>query len=182
MLEAGGLPLLVRVYRNLTTGAPAREVTIACNAAHQANFERLLPIPAVVDRWPEHGPLGGMLTGFEAMRAPRIFVAAGDAPLLDAALVQRLAAAWKSGDECVVPQTCASGFPRLEPLAALYDRAAFLREGSALLRAGRGAVVRVIERLRTRIIAAESARTFANINTPADYAALLEELSAAAER
>ncbi|MDQ2907809.1 MAG: molybdenum cofactor guanylyltransferase [Candidatus Eremiobacteraeota bacterium] len=172
MLDVGGVPLLVRVYRNLTSGVQVREIALACNAARSAELGALLPIPIVVDRWPRCGPLGGMLSGFDAMRARRIFVAAGDAPFVDAALMQRLVAAWEDGDECVVPQTGAAGLSRLEPLAALYDRAAFLREGHAVLREGQAAVVGVIERLRTRTITTENARTFTNVNTPAEYGAL----------
>jgi molybdopterin-guanine dinucleotide biosynthesis protein A len=47
-----------------------------------------------------------------------------------------------------------------------------LRVGFPLLRAGRGALRAVIDRLQARAFAAPDARMLANVNTPADYAAL----------
>jgi len=178
MLDAGGVPLLTRVYRNLTSGAPAREVALGCSAANQATFAALLPIPIIVDRSAGRGPLGGMLTAFAAMRARRVFVAAGDAPFVDEKLVQRLAAAWEDGDECVVPQSIVAGSPTIEPLAALYDRMALLREGPEVLRSCGGAVHVAVQRLRARTVPNENPRTFTNVNTPFEYAALLHALSA----
>ena len=61
-------------------------------------------------------------------RAQRIFAVAGDAPLVTAPLVETLLQARRDGDEAVVPEHDG----RLEPLAALYERAALLRKaGSA---------------------------------------------------
>jgi len=173
MLDAGGVPLLARVYRNLVGDAPTREVALACNATNQTTIAALLPVPIIIDRWPKRGPLGGMLTGFEAMHAPWMFVAAGDLPFVDAALMHRLAAAWHAGDECVIPQSSVAGSSiTLEPLAALYDRMAFLREGSEVLRKDGGAVHSVVQRLRARLVTNVDPRTFTNVNTSFDYAAL----------
>jgi len=176
MLDAGGVPLLTRVYLNLTSDAPGREVALGCSAANQAPFAALLPIPIIVDRSAGRGPLGGMLTAFAVMRSRRVFVAAGDAPFVDAQLVQRLTSAWEDGDECVVPQSVVAGSPTIEPLAALYDRIALLREGPEVLRSGGGAVHIAVQQLRARTVPNEDPRIFTNVNTPLEYAALLRAL------
>jgi molybdopterin-guanine dinucleotide biosynthesis protein A len=54
----------------------------------------------------------------------------------------------------------------LEPLCALYDRAAFLRTAQASQ--GSTAVVRVVERLRHRRVRFPDDRALTNINEPAD--------------
>jgi len=168
-LTAGELPLLARVYRNL---APGRETWLAVKAALPPELEALVPAPAAVDRWAMRGPLAGMLTTLAQMRSRWVFTAAGDAPLLDGAFIDALCAAREAGDEAVVPVRTVDGAAAYEPLAAMYDRLAFLRAGLPVLRSGRGAVRLVLERMRVRVYAAADARLFTNVNTPDDYAAL----------
>ena len=170
-LDVGDLPMLVRVYRNLTANAPPRETVLSCKATLPAALDALLPIPAVVDRWSRRGPLGGLLSTMARMRARWVFASAGDAPFIDAAFVARLAAARVTGDEAVVPAHLRDGRRQLEPLAALYDRLAFLREGFPLLRTGRGKLQLVIDRLAARVVDVDDPRLFANVNTPGDYEA-----------
>ena len=143
------------------------------NAA--ADVDALVPAPAVVDRWTKRGPLGGICTTMAQMRSPWIFASAGDAPYLDAAFVAKLAARRAAGDEAVVPVHDEEGKPMLEPLAALYDRLAFLREGVGILRSGRGALRLVIDRLRTQFVPVDDPRAFANVNTRTEYRTLGSE-------
>ena len=97
-------------------------------------------------------------------------VTAGDAPRVTAAIAAELAAAWVPGIEAVVPEN-AEG--RLEPLCALYDRAAFLAAGPAVLRAS-GGVAAVVEHLQAMRVRLSDERVFASVNTPADRRAILE--------
>ncbi len=160
-LDAGGVPLLVRVHRNV---APGRPVVIAAPDLAPELAARI-DAPIVGERGPKRGPLGGLLAAFAAVRAPWAFAVAGDAPLVDAVWIDRLAAAREAGDEAVVPRHPDG---RVEPLAALYDVAAYLREGAAELEAS-GALHKVAARLRTRYVEIDDPRIFANINTPEDY-------------
>ncbi len=173
------LPLIVRVYRNVC-GAPgtAREIVVAGKATFPAHIDARLPVPIVVDRWNRRGPLAGLLTAMGQMQARFVFAVAGDAPFVDDAFIQtlnrrRLAGCGEARDvEAVVPIRERGGQRQIEPLAALYDRLAFVREGLPVLRSGRGSLRVVIARLRTRFVPMEDARAFTNVNTPADYAAL----------
>ncbi|MBV8150243.1 MAG: molybdenum cofactor guanylyltransferase [Candidatus Eremiobacteraeota bacterium] len=175
-LAAGDVPMIVRVYRNTSAG---RVTFISTRTTFPPEIDALLDCPMVVDRWARRGPLCGMLSAMPEMPTPLVFAVAGDAPLIDAAFIERVAQAWRPGDEAVVPARLRDGREQLEPLAALYDRRAFLREGPPVLEDGDGGVLSVLARLRVRKIAldpADAERVLVNVNTPSEYAALAERL------
>jgi molybdopterin-guanine dinucleotide biosynthesis protein A len=78
-------------------------------------------------------------------------------------VLERLAAAWQAGDEAAVPRHQAG----IEPLAALYDRLAVLREGARLRRLGRRAMRDLVASLATRFVPLEE-RHFCNANEVSD--------------
>src|SRR5579875_2539016 len=165
-LRVGDLPMTVRVFRNVSDG---RETFISCKGAFPREIDELLPCPMVVDHWPLRGPLSGMLSTFAKMSSPLVFAVAGDAPFVTGAFIERLAREWNEGDEALVPIHATDEKEIMEPLAALYERRAFLREGFDVLSSGKGALRSVIERLRARTIRIDDPRIFTNVNTPADY-------------
>lgn len=161
-----GEPLLAHVYRHLRNVAP---VMIAGRGTFSDALDALLECPIVVDRWPDRGPLGGLLSAASQTSAARIFAAAGDAPLITPALVEQLLQAWTEGDEAVVPEHDG----RLEPLAALYRRDALVREAWDCLHGDDASMHGLLARLRVRRVACD-AQTFANINTSADLSLLAQ--------
>ena len=167
-LDVGDVPMLVRVYRNVS---PGRATWLSTKGPLPAAITALVNAPQVVDRWPLRGPLSGLLSTFSEMRAEWVFAVAGDAPFVDAAFVDRLAEYASPMLDAVVPMH-EDGAQRIEPLAALYRREAFLREGMPVLLGGEGALRLVIDRLRTRFVPVRDERAFANVNTPDDYAKL----------
>ncbi|MBV8423828.1 MAG: molybdenum cofactor guanylyltransferase [Candidatus Eremiobacteraeota bacterium] len=169
-LLTGKVPLLVRVYRNVS---PGRSTYISCKGSFSRELDALLDCPMVVDRWTQRGPLAGLLSTMEAMQTPLVFAVAGDAPFIDAAFIDRLAQRYAPGDEAVVPVHARHGRRQLEPLAAIYDRVAFLREGSRALTGGDSSMHKMLSRLRVREISmdAADAKLFTNINTADDFAA-----------
>jgi molybdopterin-guanine dinucleotide biosynthesis protein A len=173
-MDAGDLPLLVRVYRNVSAG---RTTLLSCKGALPYEIDLLIDAPAVVDRWPLRGPLSGLLSTMSELRTPWVFAVAGDAPFVDAAFIDRLEAHIEPGDEAVVPRRVRDGKPQIEALTALYAREAFLREGMPVLLAGDGKLRMVIDRLKTRYVDVEDDRMFANVNTPAEYDAVRRVLS-----
>lgn len=173
-LAAGDAPLVVRVLRNVST--PGTETLVAGKGTFPQSIDDALRAPIVVDRWPGRGPLGGMLTAMSRMHAPWIFAVAGDLPFADAAFAARLLAQREAGDEAVVPIDNSGGETRMEPLAAIYDRLAFLRDGFAVLRARRGAVHAVVHRLRARLVSLSEPDAFRNVNTEIEYAAARKRL------
>ena len=167
-LEASfeGEPLLVRVYHHVRDIAPT---LIAARDTFSGGLDAMLDCPIVVDRWPDRGPLGGLLSAAYETQAPRIFAVAGDAPLVVAGVVDALCSAWQNGDEAIVPEHDG----RIEPLAALYDRAALLREAWECLHGEDRSMHALLARLRTRRVSL-AATFFANVNTSEDLAHLQE--------
>jgi len=163
--DAGGVPLLLRVYRNVRAIGP---VYVSANALGEA-VARELDCAIVQDAEPGRGPLGGLVATFESISQPRCFVVAGDSPFLDAAVYERLRDAWTGGLEAAVAERGG----RLEPLCALYARGAFLREARREFAEGSGAVRAVVERLNHRRVAFADERVLGGINTAADRDALL---------
>jgi molybdopterin-guanine dinucleotide biosynthesis protein A len=173
-LDAGDLPLLVRVYRNVSAG---RATVISCKGDLPYEIGLLIDAPAVIDRWPLRGPLSGLLSSISEVRTPWVFACAGDAPFVDAALIDMLETRIEPGDEAIVPRRIRDGKTQIEPLAALYFGEAFLREGLPVLSGGNGALRMVIDRLKTRYIDVDEEKLFTNVNTPDDYAAIRDILS-----
>lgn len=168
-LDAGALPMLARVYRNISLG---RETWIAGKGSFSRALDEHLPATLVIDRWSLRGPLAGMVTTMAQMHARWVFAVAGDAPLIDGSFIDRLAALRELGDEALVPVHEREGKRQIEPLAALYDRLAFLREGFSVLRGRGGALRMVLDRLKTRYVEVDDPRVFTNVNTLQDYETL----------
>ncbi len=122
------------------------------------------------------GPLMGIYTGLKASRSEMSFVAAVDTPLIARALVGRLTEAGQECDVCV---------PRwkgeIEPLCAVYSRR-YLPAIESVLEENPSSprIIAFFPRVRTCFIEESAVKvldphglSFFNINTPADYQALL---------
>jgi len=160
--DDAGDPLIVRAYERFAASYP---VVVSASATFAPAIDARLACPIVVDRWSRRGPLAGMLSAFAAVRTPLVCAVAADLPDVDAGVVAGLRAAYDEGVEAVVPVHERG----IEPLCALYDRAAFERAGMPVLAAGTGAVRDVLAALRVATVAMPSHR-FANVNTHADWA------------
>jgi len=173
-LDVGDVPMLVRVYRNVS---PGRETWLSTKGPLPETISSHIgESPQVVDRWPLRGPLSGLISTLSEMRAEWVFAVAGDSPFVDAAFVDELEACASADHDAVVPMHDANA-KRIEPLAALYRREAFLREAMPVLLGGEGALRLVIDRLRVRWYPVRDERAFANVNTPDDYAKIREALA-----
>jgi molybdopterin-guanine dinucleotide biosynthesis protein A len=172
-LRVGDVPMLVRVYRNVS---PGRETWISTKGALPPELDERIVAPMVVDRWPLRGPLSGLISTMSEMRTEWVFAVAGDAPLVDAAFIGELEKRITTEADAIVPQHAADA-RRIEPLAALYRREAFVREGLPVLLGGDGALRLVIDRLRTTFVPVGDELAFTNVNTPQDYAAIREALN-----
>jgi molybdopterin-guanine dinucleotide biosynthesis protein A len=169
-LAVGDVPMLVRVFRNVS---PGRETWLSTKEPLPAEIAAHIDAPQVVDRWPLRGPLSGLLSTLSEMRGEWVFAVAGDAPFVDAAFIDRLEEHIAPAFDAIVPMHDAND-GRIEPLAALYRREAFLREGTPVLLGGQGALRLVIDRLRVRFVPVRDETAFANVNTPGDYAKIRE--------
>jgi len=173
-LTAGELPLLVRVVRNVSAG---RETFLSCKEALPYEIDGMLDVPIVIDRWPQRGPLSGLLSALSACSTEWVFAVAGDAPFVDSVFIDMLATHIADGDEAIVPRRQIAGTTVIEPLTALYRRDAFLREGLPVLLTGDAALRTVVGQLETRFVNVTDAQIFTNVNTADDYAAIRTILS-----
>jgi molybdenum cofactor guanylyltransferase len=160
--EVDGKPMIARVLERLSGKWP---VYVAANPGFACEIDA----PLLIDRWPGGGPLLALVGAAPQIPAERIFAVAADQPLLERAVLEQLADAWQPGDEAVVPRHDGG----IEPLAALYDRRALLREGERLRLAGRAAMRDLIASLATRFVAIERAY-FHNVNEPSDLLAVTQ--------
>jgi molybdopterin-guanine dinucleotide biosynthesis protein A len=163
-----GEPLLFRIQRRLA--ALAQEVLVTAHAGS------LAPPGAVVvpDRYPQLGPLGGLLSGLQAAGQPVAALVGCDMPFASLALFQaQLALLEESGCDIVVPRSPDG----LEPLHAVYRRAACLPavqravESGRLRMVGWYAEVRVLEMPLEEVARLDPGfRAFINVNTPEEFA------------
>lgn len=156
----GGKPLILHTFEALhRLGWPTY---VAVSRRHSPTMLSALRATPIYDAWPSRGPLWAFLDACTQIEAERVFAVAADLPQIDAAVPQRLAAVWQSGDEAVVPQHAGG----VEPLAALYERAALLRAARSLSPRQR-AMRDVLAALRVRYEPMDP-RYFTNVNTPDD--------------
>ncbi len=166
----GGRTMLERVCRNaLELGAP---VYVSGSPQFSPQLVQRLNLPMIEDRWPGAGPLRALLSAAEALDCDRIAALAGDEVCAGAALFRTLDAAWRAGDEAVVPRHGAQA----EPLAAIYARVALLREAGELPARGDESMHGLLSRLSTRFVDVPPAY-FANVNTPQDAARVEKTLA-----
>lgn len=143
-------------------------------------FERPLhgvhtSVRCVSDRVPDCGPLGGLDAALAEAREAAVIVLACDMPFVTGALLAHLATLL-GGADAVVPRT-ERGY---HPLCAVYTRAC--REVvSRRLTGGNLALMALLDDLRVRAVPADElavfgdpARLLANVNTPGEYADLVE--------
>jgi molybdenum cofactor guanylyltransferase len=159
-----GVPLLLHVVRNMR--ATPWPVYVASRGRFADSIQAHLGVPILVDDSPGAGPLAALLSACKGVDAQRIFAVAGDAPRVDATVLQALYDGWEGGDEAVV----ARHGERIEPLAALYAKGSLEREGASVRREGNASMHGLIARLRARFVPFPSSY-FLNVNYPEDVRA-----------
>ena len=129
----------------------------------------------LVDRFPDCGPLNGVVSAFAETDAEEVLLTAVDLPYGDPMLAKRLNELRGDADVCILQR----GKKGLEPLFAIYGRSC----GSAAescLSVGKHSVFALLDRVKLRSVLPEELPEFdletilKNVNTPEDYAALTE--------
>lgn len=136
----------------------------------------------IEDRWPDEGPLGGIITALHATQESGSgedwnLIVSCDMPFLTREWLEYLAATAAASDaEVIVPRSTYG----LEPLCACWRTSAATSLQSAFDEGGRK-VTDAMKRLRTEILDEthwkrfdSGGRLFWNMNTPQDYQAALQ--------
>jgi len=158
-----GEPLLWRVLKNFEGTPYARYLCVAPGGSPFDDEAAARGVTVLRDRAPQAGPLAALVAACERVREPRIFALAADAPGVTPGVLDELERACRPGDEAAVPLNGGT----LEPLAALYDRAALARAGSAALERGEASMHAAVGRMTLRAVPMR-AGFFLNVNTPGD--------------
>ena len=109
---AGSTMLQSLIDRYATSLGP---VAVSVNKAGRFAFSGAAEL---VDRYPDMGPLNGILSAFDQSGEDLVFLTATDLPFGDPALVRRLEELMGEADACVMRR----GVKGIEPLFALYHR------------------------------------------------------------
>ena len=164
LLPFEGRPLVSHVVEGL--GAHVDEVLVSADDAAKYAF---LALPVISDRVPQQGPMMAVASTLERARNDMVLYSPCDVPHLPPALVARLFRAARGGGDVIVPR---GPDGRYEPLFAIYRRSA-LPELLRALDAGERRIVRIYDRCDTRVVPVGPGDGLLNVNTAADYAALI---------
>ena len=158
LIAVDGLPLAVRAATVLRDAGASAVVAVGGDL----HALEALGLDARTDLYPGEGPLGAILTAFDAARTDLVVVLACDLPSVDAATVSRLLEI--VGDHAAaVPMT-----DRAHPLCAVYRVsrcAALLGEAFA---AGERAVHRALEAVDVGRVDLPDPDVLRNVNRPGD--------------
>jgi molybdopterin-guanine dinucleotide biosynthesis protein A len=167
-LVVGGVRIVERQLAALA--GVSDDVRIVANDASRYADLGVRVVPDAIDG---AGPLGGLYTALLDARHDRVLVLACDLPFLPAALLERIAAESRSGEEvdAVVPRTGRG----LEPLCAVYRKGCAGRVQARIARGdlrmtGLLAELHVRELGRDALAPHDAEALFENVNTPHDYA------------
>lgn len=167
-----GQPLFARVCTAL---AATCDEVIAVAAPGRELPPVPVPLRIVADEHPGAGPLGGLITGMKAAAGGRVFAAACDLPLLDAATVTIIASALeRPGAAAAVPRVAG----RLQPLAAAYAIAACQPPFEAAFAAGERSLHGALHHIAFLELEAAGPMALAlrQANTPAELRAIADAI------
>lgn len=151
--------------------SPLGTVCLSAAARQQEQFAKL-GLPVVYDKNDNLGPLSGIKSLLNYSKTDWCFVCAVDMVRLEANLVRFLYEFCSSDYDCI----CLKVADKVEPLCAIYNKSALLvLEKQLELRDLK--LQNLLTRLSTKYVSLEwscfSNECLTNVNTPADYAALL---------
>ncbi len=158
LVEVDGMPMSVRVAGVLRAAGASPVLAIGGDEAALG----ALGLSWCADRYPGEGPLGGVLSAFEALPdSELIAVLATDLPTVSSEVVVALVDAVDGHD------LAAAATDRLEPLCAVWRRAACLAVLGAAFEQGERAVHRALAGLDLALVRVEPSM-LRNVNAPGD--------------
>ena len=165
MLPIGGKTMLQHLIDKYSSSLG--DVAVSVNTKGRFPFEGAVEL---VDRYPDMGPLNGIVSAFEESDEDMIFMTGTDLPFGDPKLVKRLCELMGSADACIMRR----GKKGFEPLFAIYRRSCGER-AAACLAEGKKSIRDLLEAIDVRYVETEEIAEFdlqhilMNINTEEDY-------------
>jgi molybdopterin-guanine dinucleotide biosynthesis protein A len=119
--------------------------------------------PLITDSYDIHSPLVGIVSAFEALDTPMLFILSVDAPFVDKTVIDTLIDAWK-GEDAVIARS--SG--EVQPLCGLYSRS-ILPLAKGEMEKGNHKLKLLLESADTHYVDFEKSHLFLNLNHPHEY-------------
>lgn len=164
MLPYAGTTLLQYLINKYSMLGP---VTVSVNELGRFPFTGAAEL---ADRYPNLGPLNGIVSGFTETAEECLFLTGTDLPYGETALVERLAALMGDADACILRR----GAKGMEPLFAVYGRAC-CRAALDCLERGEKSFFEMLRRVTVRYVLPEELpefdleRILTNVNTPEEF-------------
>lgn len=164
MLPIGGKTMLQHLIDKYSALGP---VAVSVNRAGRFPFTGAMEL---VDRYPDMGPLNGIVSAFEDTEEDTVFMTGTDLPFGDTALVERLSGLMGDADACIMRR----GKKGFEPLFAIYRRSCG-EKASECLAAGEKSIRSLLEAVSVRYVEPDELpgfdldRILMNVNTAEEY-------------
>ena len=165
-IEVAGETQLARAVRLVRGATPDTFVSVRDDQRAEATRARW---PQIIDRLAGVGPAAGILAALEARPDHAWLVVAVDLPLLDAATLAHLVARRDPAAVATAYRSSSDGLP--EPLCAIWEPAS-RAPLAAFIAGGRSCPRKFLIRHGAKLLELEAAGALANVNTPAELAAL----------
>ena len=173
-LKTGDETIIERTLRVLTEAVSAEPGDILISTNEPEMYFKF-GVPLIGDTVKGAGPMGGIVSVFDATGADELFVAACDMPFIRAEVVQYIIANREG------PATAAVMNGRPHPLLAVYS-VNLLGEMKNRLANGRHSLTSLLEDTGAALLEEKALReldpegaSFANVNTPEDYEQLITQ-------
>jgi len=127
--------------------------------------------PLILDRYPQHSPLAGLISAFESLKSKTLFILPVDVPFLTEEIIENLIARY-TGEDAVIARTGG----KAQPLCGLYARTLLLAAKAQLARNDHK-LGRLLERSETTYVDFEEDERFLNLNRPQEYEEALRLIS-----
>ena len=175
----GGKRVIDRVLERLD---PISSQMLIVTSPAKTGLEITPPVSAIVDLYPDKGPLGGIYTGLKEASSSYAIVVGCDMPFINTQILHRMVSV-SSGFDAVIPRLDAG---MIEPLHAIYAQTC-AEEMRIRLDQNRLSITQLIREMNVRYLEKEEylpldpqMLSFFNINYQADLK-VANELSARAD-
>lgn len=136
---------------------------ISCNAGQKQSFDPRLPV--ITDQYENCGPMGGILSGMNALPGEALLVIACDLPMITSGAISKLLNSRAENCDATVYQLEDSDI--LETTFAIYEPSArsFLTESH---RDGEYKLQKALQQMQLKVLQPDDKSLFLNVNTQED--------------
>lgn len=125
----------------------------------------------IADNYTVHSPLAALISVFENLDVPEVFILSVDAPFVDKLVIDRLIEANSEEYDIIAAETPHG----LEPLCGIYKRSV-LPAARTMLQKEQHRLTSLLEKVKTKSVHFTTNEPFLNLNRPEEYQEALRRL------